>query len=277
MQNKLPRHLLLLSLLLGMVPALVFTPTEARSEEGVAYPYELRTGTEAGLLLGAAAAFGLGWWQNTHLEPLIPEQVGVLTPGMVNSFDRPATGNWSPRAARYSDLLARAQLLAPLTLNLGEAGRLQPMKTTLIQVETMALSSGLTYLLKNTFRRSRPLVYNRDPRIPAELRTSLTARRSFPSGHTAKAFSSMVMMGSMFEQLNPDSGARPWVWAGCLGTAALTGVFRVTGGWHFTSDVLAGAALGSVVGWLVPRLHEIDRPGGQAPGATLTLSFGTRF
>ncbi len=244
---------------------------------GNPYPYELEGGTEAGLLLTAAAAFGLGWWQGRDVQPFIPEQVGAMHPDQVNSFDRPATRNWSSGAARASDWLLHGQMVAPLALNLNSTGGLQPLKTTLIQAETMALSGGLTYLLKSTFKRSRPLVYNRDPRIPDHLRTSLTARRSFPSGHTANAFAAMVMLGTMHDKFNPDSGAGPWVWAGCLGSAAVTGIFRVTGGWHFTSDVLAGAALGSLVGWLVPRMHEMDGQKAAPGNGGLSLSYGFRF
>lgn len=40
------------------------------------------------------------------------------------------------------------------------------------------------------------------------------------------------------------------------GLAAATASLRVLSGMHFTTDVLAGAALGSAFGFLVPFLHQ---------------------
>jgi hypothetical protein len=262
--------------MVGALLALVLLPSVSWAMDGESYPYELETGREVGLILGAAAAYGLGFWQMRDFDPLIPEQVGLMRPSDVNSFDRPATGNWSPRADRLSDRLVTAQVLAPVLLGLTDRGGDHPLKSTLMYAETMALTTGLTFLAKNTFRRSRPFVFNQDPRIPPTLRTSMTARRSFPSGHTANAFASMVFFASVYERCNPDSGSRSLVWAGCLGTATLSGVFRVTGGWHFSTDVLAGAALGSLVGWLVPELHERGGSGGGDAGG-VRLSYGFRF
>ena len=39
--------------------------------------------------------------------------------------------------------------------------------------------------------------------------------------------------------------------------AATTGALRVAAHKHFPTDVLAGAALGSAIGWFVPQLYPI--------------------
>jgi membrane-associated phospholipid phosphatase len=39
------------------------------------------------------------------------------------------------------------------------------------------------------------------------------------------------------------------------GGATGVGVLRMTAGSHFTTDVLAGAALGAGIGWLVATVH----------------------
>ncbi len=36
----------------------------------------------------------------------------------------------------------------------------------------------------------------------------------------------------------------------------MNGVLRVWSGNHYPSDVIAGAAVGSFIGWLVPRMHK---------------------
>jgi membrane-associated phospholipid phosphatase len=41
-----------------------------------------------------------------------------------------------------------------------------------------------------------------------------------------------------------------------LSTAVVTGIFRVTSGNHFPTDVLAGALAGSIVGYTIVCLHK---------------------
>ncbi len=265
------RRVLLLVTLTGvLIPYSVYAQDD--------FPYELKNGTEIGLVLTSAAAFGLGRWLDRDFRPLIPEEIDALQSDMVNFLDRPATDRWAPGVDRGSDFLVTGQLIAPLTLSFTEYGSDQPTRLSVMYLETMALNSGLTYLLKNTFNRARPFVYNRDNSIPDELKMSRTARKSFPSGHTANAFASMVFLASVYGQVNPESSRKSTVWAGCLASATLTGVLRVSSGRHFVTDVLAGAALGTLVGYVVPKLHEWDDASKTgSKGAGLSLSYGFRF
>lgn len=242
------------------------------------FPYDMETGREIGLVLGAAAAFGVGYWVQKDFRPLIPEEVDALDAAMVNSFDRSVIGNWSPGADTASDYLVYAELVAPLGLNFGSMGSKQPLKLTGMYLETTALNMGMTFMLKNIFRRTRPFVYSDNPEIPDDLKTSAGARKSFPSGHTANAFCSMVFFASVYEKFNPGSSSTGWVWGGCMAAATTTGVLRIVAGRHFTTDVIAGAALGALTGWLVPKWHEIDEmASGGAAGPSLSFSYGFGF
>ena len=40
--------------------------------------------------------------------------------------------------------------------------------------------------------------------------------------------------------------------------AAITSSLRVISGMHFLSDVLTGAAVGSLIGYLIPLIHETN-------------------
>lgn len=242
------------------------------------FPYDAKTGREAGLLLISAGSFRLGRRLERDVRTLIPEEIDALDAATLGSLDRPATRYWSPGADRASDVLVYGQMAMPLGLALVGNGNAQPGKISLMYVETMVLNSGMTYLLKSAFQRSRPFVYNENPEIPLELKMSPAARRSFPSGHTATAFASMVFFASVYEELNPDAADTDLVWAGCLASATVTGVLRVRAGRHFTTDVLAGAALGAAVGYLVPQLHEISSAGEPGPAAKgFSLTYGFRF
>ena len=68
------------------------------------------------------------------------------------------------------------------------------------------------------------------------------------------AFSAAVSLGSL-SSLRGDEG-KEWVWASGLTFAAATAYFRVAADRHYFLDVLAGAALGAAVGWVVPRLFD---------------------
>ncbi len=74
--------------------------------------------------------------------------------------------------------------------------------------------------------------------------------------------------------MNPDSHSKNLVWAGCLATASVTGYLRYAAGYHFPTDILAGAALGAFTGWLVPQLHEIDQDGPHEGAAKGSMVMG---
>ena len=80
-----------------------------------------------------------------------------------------------------------------------------------------------------------------------EMRPNLSARNSFPSGHTATAF-----LGAELVRL--EYGA--WAGAGAYAVATLTAAMRVYNNWHWFNDLLGGAAIGIVsanIGyWLLP-------------------------
>ena len=131
--------------------------------------------------------------------------------------------------------------------------------------EVMLVGNGLGELLKRVTSRTRPFAYNDDRDIPDEAPFEVGARRSFPSGHTANAFAAAVFLSSVYAKLHPDSSARTWMWVGSLTLATTTGYMRYQGGKHYPTDIISGAIIGSLVGWGVPKLHEVD-------GVNLTLA-----
>jgi membrane-associated phospholipid phosphatase len=69
--------------------------------------------------------------------------------------------------------------------------------------------------------------------------------RSWPSGHTSLASTSVNMAVANLAYVDMPQWARWTANVGLYGTAAATGWARVEAGKHFPSDVLAGYALGS--------------------------------
>lgn len=242
---------------------------------GDEYPYELEVGREAAILGSSAVLLGVGWLAGRDGVPLTEAEIAALDPTGLNFLDRPATRRWSPAADHASDYLVYAQLAAPVFQMVIGPGRDEGGRLALLYGETLLLGGATTFALKSLVGRTRPFVYNDDPRIPAELKRSTTACRSWPSGHTTSAFASMVFFAATFEKLQPGSAARGWVWGGCLAAATTTGVLRYAAGRHYPTDILVGAVIGAAAGWLVPRWHEIE-PDGASGGAptTFALRFG---
>ena len=127
-------------------------------------------------------------------------------------------------------------------------------------VETMLWSVFTPSYPKSLVQRMRPYTYN--DQVPIAFRSNPDMRRSFFSGHTCVAFSSAVFLSTVFSAYFPKSRYRVWVWMGSIGLAATAGMCRMLAGAHFTTDVLAGAVAGSLIGFAVPALHL--RRGGNA-------------
>jgi len=112
------------------------------------------------------------------------------------------------------------------------------------------LAYGTRVLFRNNITRFRP--YDHDG---SELGSN-SRHDSFPSGHTTVAFMASTFLATTFSQEHPDSRWKRPLIIGSYTLAAGVGAMRVISGMHFVTDVLAGAALGSAFGWLVPTLHR---------------------
>ncbi|MCL4287096.1 MAG: phosphatase PAP2 family protein [Thermoleophilia bacterium] len=112
---------------------------------------------------------------------------------------------------------------------------------------------GLNSVVKAASGRERPVVAGHAPLASA------TSRLSFPSAHAATSVAAAVSLGRV------APGARPALY----GLAGLICAGRPYLGMHYPSDVLAGAALGLVVGhaWPLPdpRRVALAATAGAAP------------
>jgi membrane-associated phospholipid phosphatase len=82
-----------------------------------------------------------------------------------------------------------------------------------------------------------------------------SSQDSFPSGHTTWAFTAAAAITEHYTE--------PWVQVTAYGLATLVGLARLEQNQHWTSDVLAGAILGTTLGKLVTRLNQRKRFGQQ--------------
>ena len=64
-------------------------------------------------------------------------------------------------------------------------------------------------------------------------------------------------MAKVYNDYHPELGNKKFlVYSIAVIPPVFTGLFRYKGMKHFPTDVLAGAAVGSFTGWLIPRLHD---------------------
>ncbi len=193
-----------------------------------------------------------------------------LDKSSVNSFDRFFMTEYSSTQDTAATVLDITLAATPLLTAFSGEKRLGT--TAVMYAETFALAWGAKELLKYAVNRERPYLYFNNP--PDDRKDDW--EKSFPSGHTTLAFASAAFTAYTFNRYNPESRWRLPVTLGVYTLAAATAVLRVTSGSHFVTDVLAGAALGTLIGFAVPYLHTL--PDNVRVGATpFALAFNISF
>jgi membrane-associated phospholipid phosphatase len=192
------------------------------------------------LSIGAASLITVGARSLNINQP--PADCGPCDPATVPVFDRWAIHDEIDFHAKLSDLLV-VGLAAGTLVDLAVVGSGRAMVTS---VEAATWTLAVTELSKVLIGRKRPVLYTD---AAAEHVNSEESLRSMPSGHTSVAFAlaTSYILATRHRENN---------WPAYLaGAAAVTiGVLRITGGRHFPSDVLIGAAVGTLTAGVV---HEI--------------------
>ena len=171
-------------------------------------------------------------------------------------IDRMAIGDVDYRYTRPSDIGQAASTLGGLVMtatarpNQSSQARVED---AVVYTEAVLITATITEWSKLVFRRPRPPRYTTN----ASAYPEADYGRSFPSGHTSTAFAAAAAYTSILHLRGEADRHRVEIGA-LFGVATLTGALRVKAHKHFPTDVLAGAVLGTVVGWAVPRLHAVQ-------------------
>lgn len=128
-----------------------------------------------------------------------------------------------------------------------------------IDAEALAITAAIQGVTNTLAARERPFGRDCGGALPGDLNDCVSSMRyrSFFSGHSSLAFTSAALVCSHHLRLDLFGGGAAEL-ATCslaMGTAAATALFRVMADQHYLSDVLTGAAIGTLVGFLVPALH----------------------
>jgi undecaprenyl-diphosphatase len=112
-------------------------------------------------------------------------------------------------------------------------------------IAVILLTDATSQLLKELFQRTRPVFSLYDAIRPRSF--------SFPSSHASNMFALAAFISYYYRGLMVP----------CLIVAALVGYSRIYQGSHYPIDVLAGALLGTFVGWLgAVTIRRFIRTGG---------------
>lgn len=217
--------------------------------------WPVRTGVAAALLGGAALL--------AATRALSPSSCRWCEP---DGFDRRARGalRWhdTKAAGTASDVL---QIAVP-ALSFGAVGveawrsgrgaALADDLSLLAEAEGAALLA--TEATKDAAGRLRPDAWARARAAGTRPDGHGAALASFWSGHTASAFAAASAAGTLAWRRGYEGW--PWILGAGLAGAAACGYLRVAADRHWATDVLAGAAAGSLLGAGSVRLFEDRRP-----------------
>jgi membrane-associated phospholipid phosphatase len=236
----------------------------------------------AGLRAQDASSKGLEYRASLDVPLTLAGAAGTLAPRFLTDESKAWTCRWCDRDDRGRDTLNRLDAAARrhwrwddrekahkwsnVVLGLSLVGPTAAFAAArggfgngfggemLIVVEAAALNMAVTQGTKYLLRRERPWAHFDDP-PQGQHEGSRDSVLSFASGHSSMAFAFAVSTGSL-ASLRGDDG-KEWVWATGLTAAAATAYLRVAADRHYLTDVLAGAAIGATMGWVVPRI--VDR------------------
>jgi len=218
---------------------------------------KLKPAADGAILLGGLATAISVYVLVDSNTPLSVQDIHMADRQSVNLFDRSATRQSAADSESFADYAMIAAFSGGIPLLFSENARQNGWVISVMAAETVLWAATLPQVTKIAFPRNRPFVYN--PDFSAESKIQKRARESFFSRTTTMAFAGAVFSSSLFDMFYPASDYRYWVWGGSLALAGSAGYFKYRSGQHFPTDILMGAAVGSFIGWVIPRIHQNDK------------------
>lgn len=124
----------------------------------------------------------------------------------------------------------------------------------LIFIEAFVLAKGTYDTLKTSLCRTRPFMYFENPYMKSVLNGDW--QYSWPSGHTANAFLAAAFITATV-LIRKDKTTVSKIFIILSYTVAVTvGVCRILSGNHFFTDVISGALVGTMIGFIVPAFNN---------------------
>ncbi|WP_020570229.1 phosphatase PAP2 family protein [Neolewinella persica] len=221
-------------------------------------PYNPSKATN-GIMIGLGGSITIGsMFLDKKVTPMTELEVKNLDVNKIWPIDRFSLRHLSFESDEFTDKLLLTSFASPFFLLLDKTGRDNFDDMAMIVFQGAMLNSALINLSKTTARRPRP--YNYNPDAPLDIKLRKSSRYSFYSGHVATAAYFSFTTAQLYNDLHPNSKARPYIYAAAALIPATVAYGRMRAGKHFFTDVLIGFAAGTAIALTVPALH---RAGGE--------------
>jgi len=172
----------------------------------------------------------------------------------INRLDKLTAGYYSAGWSRASDVGLAAIGVGSYAMLVADEGLLPSLNDAVVIGEATLSAEAVATVMTLAAGRPRPFLYG--DAAPVSVRNSSDASLSFLSSHAANAFAIVSSMYVAERRLHPHSSHSAWVLGVGLPIASAVAVSRVMAGYHFISDVVGGAVVGSSMGLLVTSVHR---------------------
>jgi membrane-associated phospholipid phosphatase len=202
-----------------------------------------------GPLVAVGAVFALARFSRT--QPAFCAPSCVQEP--LNALDNLTAGYYSAGWSRASDLILVGLGAGAAGLLVADEGILSALNDGAVVAEATVSATAVASVMTLAAGRPRPFLYG--DKAPLSVRNSSDGGLSFISSHTAQAFAIVTSLYVAERRLHPRSRRALAVLGIGLPVASAIGVARVMAGYHFITDTIGGAIVGSSVGILVASVH----------------------
>ena len=207
-------------------------------------------------ILAVGAVFALA--RLTRTQPAFCAPLCVDTTAMggapLNVLDRLVKGRYSAGWSTASDYELYGLGAATAVVLLHDEGCLNALNDAVVIGEASLSATAVSNIMTLAAGRPRPFLYGEN--APLSVRNSADAGLSFLSSHTTEAFALVTSLYVAEKRLHPSSVTRRRVILGVgLAAASMIAVSRVMAGYHFITDVVGGAVVGSSLGVLIGSVH----------------------